>query len=60
MVKLSDAQFNKLSDILANIGLLTLGSTVIPALFTEFNLIALLSGAVLSALIWISTLWLVR
>ena len=60
MLKFKQAQFNKLADISSNIGLLMLGSAVIPALWKNFNLSELTVGVSLSLFFWIVSLALVK
>jgi hypothetical protein len=59
-VKFTDARFNKLADIISNIGLVTFGSVVLPATLDRFNLLMILIGTGLSVILWIMSLWLVK
>jgi len=60
-IKLNESQIDRLSELTENIGLITLGSIVLPAIIEkEFNLWLLVVGLPLSASFWIYSLWLLR
>ncbi|MBU2592303.1 MAG: hypothetical protein ABH867_05220 [Patescibacteria group bacterium] len=59
-MKLVNARFNKLSDICADIGQVSLASVVIPFLVDGFNLRMAVLGLAVLFLFWLSSLLLAR
>lgn len=48
-------QTDKLSDILSDIGLVSLASVVLPAMFDKYDLIRVLLGIAVSLIFWLSS-----
>ncbi len=60
-ITLNEPQIDRLSELAENIGLVTLGSFVLPAVIeNEFNILLLVVGLPLSVGFWIYSLWLLR
>lgn len=53
MIKLSDAQINKLADIVSDIGTVALAAVTFPALLDKFNPRAVVDGLILAVIFWI-------
>lgn len=60
LMNLVDARFNKLSDICADIGQVSLGSVVIPFLVDEFEPLMVYWGLIISFTFWMLSFLLVR
>lgn len=59
-VVLTKHQWQRFSELLGNLGLLTLASVVIPYLLNEFNLVIALFGLVISFLAWYASIVLAK
>lgn len=56
--RLSSKRLNRLSEICADIGLVSLGSVALPAILDKLNLILIVSGLLSSAIFWSASIWL--
>ena len=57
---LSKTQWARVSDILGNLGLITLTSAVIPALLEQFNILLAILGVVITSLFWYASIIVAR
>lgn len=58
--KLNEDQIEKLSDISSDIGLVSLASVVLPAVFDKFNSVMILLGSIATIGFWLLSVWLRR
>lgn len=56
MIRLSDRQLEKLSDIFSDIGLVSLASVILPAILGTFDKSVLLLGILVTLVCWIISL----
>jgi hypothetical protein len=60
LMELKDEQLNKISDIMADVGTLVLGSVVLPVIFEKFILANAILGLLITCFLWISSVWLIK
>ncbi len=54
----NDPQLKKLATICADIGMVSLASVILPAIFEKFNIWQLIVGVLTTVVAWIYSLWL--
>ena len=60
MLRLNDAQLNKLADITSEVAVVSLATVVLPAIFETTSLIAILLGTGVTMFLWILSLWILK
>ncbi|HSW96902.1 MAG TPA: hypothetical protein VLF89_03675 [Candidatus Saccharimonadales bacterium] len=58
--ELNNNQLKKLSDIASDLGLVSISSVALPAVFSKSNPFAIAAGIILAAIFWIYSIWLRR
>ncbi len=56
LLRLSERQLEKLSDILSDAGLVALASVVLPALLDKFSVITIILGLIVTFTCWVASL----
>lgn len=55
-ITLTEAQWQRISEILGNFGILTFGTAVVPAILDKFNIFLAILGIVVTVLFWYASI----
>ena len=55
-LQLAEKEIDQLADILGDIGTVVAVATILPSIFSEFNLTLMMEGVIISVIFWVASI----